>query len=103
MGPAGERHSDAPALPPLLGYTVIGPAAAVPSAFNCAVPVFGAGGAIDTYYRLDSETHPPLCFDFSDSTGTPIVVISARPSYLDPVALSQNMALLLTSLGFGSG
>ncbi len=45
--------------PQLPGLTPIGPAPDVSSAFNCAVPVFGPGGGIYTYYRLGSEPSLP--------------------------------------------
>ncbi len=89
--------------PQLPGLTSIGPAPDVSSAFNCAVPVFGPGGGIYTYYRLNFEAHPPLCFSSTDSTGAQIVVISAGPSYLDPVALGQNMSRILATLGLDPG
>ena len=89
--------------PQLPGLTPIGPAPDVASAFNCAVPVFGPGGGFYTYYRLGYGAQPPLWFSSTDSTGAQIVVLSAGPTYLDPVALSQNMSRILATLGLDPG
>jgi hypothetical protein len=90
-------------VPQIPNLTSIGTAAGVSTAPNCAVPVFEVSGGAYVYFRLNDAARSPLCFGSFDSTGSPVVVLSAAPSFLDPVALGANMTVLLGLLGLNPG